>query len=121
MRGVALASPIRFLALQAAAAGQGVALVTSVLIGEDLTTGRLVRPFGPEVPGPYNYHLACPPEALDLPKVEAFRRWIEGEARRSVNAPAKPDTTAPTRSDATPASGALDSACARSGRLRSMR
>src|SRR4051812_14711581 len=94
-----------YLALQAAAAGQGVALVTSVLIGEDLTTGRLVRPFGPEVQGPYNYHLACLPEELDLPKVEAFRRWIEGEARRSVGAPTQPDTTAPTPSDATPASG----------------
>ncbi|HEY8382866.1 MAG TPA: transcriptional regulator GcvA [Microvirga sp.] len=66
-----------FLALQAAAAGQGVALATSVLIGEDLTTGRLVRPFGPEVPGPYNYHLVCPPEALARPKVAAFRAWLE--------------------------------------------
>lgn len=69
-----------YLALQAAAAGQGVALVTSVLIGNDLATGRLIRPFGPEVPGPYNYHLVCPPEALDLPKVAAFRHWIEAEA-----------------------------------------
>lgn len=65
-----------FLALQAAAAGQGVALATSVLIGDDLTTGRLVQPFGPEVPGHYNYHLVCPPPALDLPKVEIFLAWI---------------------------------------------
>jgi LysR family glycine cleavage system transcriptional activator len=69
-----------FLALQAAAAGQGVALVTSVLIGDDLATGRLVRPFGPEVPGAYNYHLVCPPENLALAKVGIFRSWIEQQA-----------------------------------------
>jgi LysR family transcriptional regulator, glycine cleavage system transcriptional activator len=79
-----------FLALQAAAAGQGVALVTSVLIGDDLATGRLVRPFGPDLPGTYNYHLVYPPEALDRPKVESFRRWIEEEARQS-SASAKAD------------------------------
>ena len=65
-----------FLSLQAAAAGQGVALATSVLIGDDLSTGRLVQPFGPEVPGHYDYHLVCPPAALDLPKVAAFLAWI---------------------------------------------
>jgi LysR family glycine cleavage system transcriptional activator len=70
-----------YLALQAAAAGQGVALVTSVLIGNDLATGRLVRPFGPDVPGAYNYHLVCPPENLELPKVGIFRSWIEQETR----------------------------------------
>jgi LysR family glycine cleavage system transcriptional activator len=70
-----------YLALQAAAAGQGVALVTSVLIGNDLATGRLVRPFGPEVPGAYNYHLVCPPENLELSKVGIFRSWIEQETR----------------------------------------
>jgi len=65
-----------FLALQAAAAGQGVALATSVLIGNDLSTHRLVQPFGPEVPGVYSYHFVCPPAALELPKVQAFRTWI---------------------------------------------
>lgn len=89
-----------YLALQAAAAGQGVALVTSVLIGDDLTTGRLVRPFGPEVPGPYNYHLVCPPEALGLPKVELFRRWIEKEARVSGNAAAEASPTSSETSHA---------------------
>lgn len=74
-----------FLALQAAAAGQGVALATSVLIGDDLATHRLVRPFGPDVPGLYGYHLVCPPSALELPKVEAFRSWI-----RALVGPPKP-------------------------------
>jgi LysR family glycine cleavage system transcriptional activator len=78
-----------YLALQAAAAGQGVALVTNVLIGDDLGTGRLVRPFGPDVPGPYNYYFVCLPDALGLPKVEAFRRWIEEESGKSPAAPGR--------------------------------
>jgi LysR family glycine cleavage system transcriptional activator len=67
-----------FLALQAAAGGQGVAMATSVLIGDDLANGRLVRPFGPDVPSPFNYYLVCPPAAAELPKVQAFARWIRG-------------------------------------------
>lgn len=78
-----------FLALQAAAAGQGVALATSVLIGEDLTTGRLVKPFGPEVPGAYDYHLVCPPASLELAKVASFVAWI-----RAVIAEKRPGGTA---------------------------
>ena len=69
-----------FLALQAAAGGQGVAIVTSVLIGDDLASGRLVRPFGPDVPSPYSYYLVCPPAAAELPKVQAFGRWIKEAA-----------------------------------------
>jgi LysR family transcriptional regulator, glycine cleavage system transcriptional activator len=70
-----------FLALQAAAAGQGVALATSVLIGGDLVSGRLVKPFGPEVPGAYSYYLVCPPTAVDTPKVANFRAWISEVVR----------------------------------------
>ncbi|HEX2555687.1 MAG TPA: transcriptional regulator GcvA [Microvirga sp.] len=69
-----------FLALQAAAGGQGVAIVTSVLIGDDVASGRLVRPFGPDVPSPYSYYLVCPPAAAELPKVQAFWRWIKEAA-----------------------------------------
>jgi LysR family glycine cleavage system transcriptional activator len=69
-----------FLALQAAAGGQGVAIVTSVLIGGDVASGRLVRPFGPDVPSPYSYYLVCPPAAGELPKVQAFWRWIKEAA-----------------------------------------
>lgn len=38
-----------FLALQAAASGQGVAVATNVLIGDFLDAGRLVRPFAHQV------------------------------------------------------------------------
>jgi LysR family glycine cleavage system transcriptional activator len=72
-----------FMTLQAAAAGQGVALATSVLIGDDLRTGRLVCPFGPEIPGRYSYYLVSPPAALGKPKVSAFRSWIKAAANAS--------------------------------------
>jgi hypothetical protein len=42
------------------------------------------------MPGYYNYHLVCPPAALDLAKVDAFRRWIEEEAREATAGPSKP-------------------------------
>src|SRR3954471_1429275 len=65
-----------FLALQAAASGQGVALATSVLIGDALEAGRLVRPFSHELRGPYEYYLVCPDTTADRPQIQAFRRWI---------------------------------------------
>jgi len=58
------------------------------LIGDDLAKGRLVRPFGPDVPSPYNYYLVCPPAAAELPKVQAFARWIRGLAEATQKAAA---------------------------------
>jgi LysR family transcriptional regulator, glycine cleavage system transcriptional activator len=68
-----------FLALQAAASGQGVALATSVLIGGELDAGRLVRPFTQEVKGPYRYYLVCPEATANRRNVAAFREWLLAE------------------------------------------
>jgi LysR family glycine cleavage system transcriptional activator len=68
-----------FLALQAAASGQGVALATSVLIGGELDAGRLVRPFTQEVKGPYRYYLVCPAATANRRNVAAFREWLFAE------------------------------------------
>jgi len=65
-----------FLALQAAASGQGVALATSVLIGDAIEAGRLVRPFAHEVRGPYEYYLVCPEATADRPQIRTFREWV---------------------------------------------
>lgn len=70
--------------LQAAAAGQGIALASSALIGDDLATGRLVRPFGDlSVRGPYGFYVVCPSAAADRDKVVAFREWALAEAADS--------------------------------------
>ncbi|WP_134498585.1 transcriptional regulator GcvA [Microvirga pakistanensis] len=69
-----------FLALQAAAAGQGVALATNVLIGDYLEAGRLVRPFPQEVRGINQYYVVCPEATADRPEIAAFRAWLLDEA-----------------------------------------
>jgi LysR family transcriptional regulator, glycine cleavage system transcriptional activator len=67
--------------LQAAAAGQGVALASSALIADDLATGRLVRPFGRlAVRGPYGFFIVSPLAAADRGKIVAFREWALAEA-----------------------------------------
>ncbi|WP_210201585.1 transcriptional regulator GcvA [Bosea sp. CS1GBMeth4] len=71
-----------FLALQAAASGQGIALATSALIGDYLEAGRLVRPFPQQLPGAYQYYVVCPETVADRPAIAAFRRWIHDEAAK---------------------------------------
>jgi LysR family glycine cleavage system transcriptional activator len=71
------------MALQAAIAGQGVALVSSGLIGDDLATGRLVRPFGDlSVRSPYSFYIVCPDATADSEKIVLFRDWALAEAAR---------------------------------------
>jgi LysR family glycine cleavage system transcriptional activator len=70
------------MALQACRAGQGVALGTEVLAGDDILAGRLVRPLREAVESGYPYWLVYPPAALKRPKVKRFRDWVQAEATR---------------------------------------
>ncbi len=74
------------LAVQAALAGHGVVLGSAALTEEDVARGRLVRPFPRTAAAPtrFCYYLVCPPHHLDLPKVDAFRRWVMAEASAAV-------------------------------------
>lgn len=72
-------------AIEAAMAGQGVALLDSALVAEELARGTLVQPFGPVLDG-YDYHLVCPPAAARDTAVEALRALLHdtrtpGQAR----------------------------------------
>lgn len=67
------------LLLQAAVAGQGVALARGALARDDLQCGNLVRPFELSLPVEFAYYLVCPEETADQPKVSAFRDWIKAE------------------------------------------
>ncbi len=84
------------LVVNAAVDGQGVALARSALIGDHLSTGRLVQPFELELPAEYSYYLVCPARALEHPKVRAFRDWVlaEVEADRERAAAAATQTAA---------------------------
>ena len=70
------------LVLEAAIAGQGVALAKGQLASEDLRAGRLVRPFDAAQPLDFAYWLVSPRRKTSLAKVAAFRRWLHDNAER---------------------------------------
>jgi LysR family glycine cleavage system transcriptional activator len=70
-------------AIQAAVAGQGIALAAVTLVSDELTAGNLSVPFGPMLAG-RGYYLVVPDNHLDDGNVEAVRDWLPGEAARFV-------------------------------------
>jgi len=70
-------------ALQAAMEGQGLALGSQALVGDDLAAGRLVRPFELNLPQSFGYFLTFPREHSDVRKIVAFRDWILSEIERN--------------------------------------
>lgn len=68
-------------AMQAAIAGQGVALVSLALVAEDLEAGRVVQPFGPTLPG-HTYHLVSRTRSAAATAVATWIRAELSERRR---------------------------------------
>ncbi len=68
------------LVVQAAVAGEGVALGRSVLVADELASGRLVKPFDVSLPVEFAYYVVSPRVTKDRPKVKAFREWLLQEA-----------------------------------------
>lgn len=68
------------LALQAAAAGGGIALGRLVYAVEDIAAKRLRIASPPVIRMDIAYYLLIPESRATLPPVAAFRTWIEGEA-----------------------------------------
>lgn len=66
-------------ALDAAVAGAGVTLSFKLIASDDVHSGRLVSPFGPELPLASGYHFVCPKGRETAPKVRAFRDWLFAE------------------------------------------
>lgn len=73
------------LAVQAAAAGQGVALAAQAIVATELESGQLVKPFGEMEGDPqaFCYYVVYPQTDGDRPKVRAFRDWVLAEAAAS--------------------------------------
>lgn len=69
------------LVIDAAIAGQGVALARSALAERDLREGRLVRPMPEETPAAFAYWIVCPKRGADSAKISRFRDWLLDEAR----------------------------------------
>ncbi len=72
------------MAVQAAIAGQGVALAGSVLVEDDVAAGRLVNPFELRFPVKFAYYVVCPEATVNQPRVVAFRNWLKEEAQTST-------------------------------------
>jgi LysR family glycine cleavage system transcriptional activator len=79
VRGVETASgqhfPGSLLAVQAAIAGQGVALVSLVLARDALASKLLVAPFDITLPGE-RYHFVCAQGIQDRPDIVELRNWL---------------------------------------------
>jgi LysR family glycine cleavage system transcriptional activator len=71
-------------AIQAAVAGQGIALAGVTLVAHELTAGNLSVPFGPMLAG-RGFYLVIPDNHLDDGNVEAVREWLTGEAASFVS------------------------------------
>lgn len=73
-------------AIQAAVAGQGVALTSLALVTEELAGGALVVPFGPTLMGE-GFHLVIPNGKAEDEHVSAVRDWLVDEAVAFLGAP----------------------------------
>lgn len=71
-------------AVEAALAGEAVALADFAMIANDLSEGRLVRPFELSIKAPaeFAYFLVYPNTSAADPRITAFRDWLVGEAGR---------------------------------------
>ena len=69
------------LLLDAAVSGQGVALARSMLVGEHLSSGRLVMPFDISIPAPLSYFAVYRSESNGRAEVAALLEWLMLVAR----------------------------------------
>lgn len=65
-------------AIQAALAGQGIALLSMDLLADDIAAGRLVQAFGPVIPG-HTYHLVRSAGHIPEPHVDAALIWLRSQ------------------------------------------
>jgi LysR family glycine cleavage system transcriptional activator len=71
-------------AIQAAVAGQGIALAGVTLVDDELRTGTLTVPLGPTLTG-RGFYLVIPDNQLEDDNIEAVREWLTGEAASFVS------------------------------------
>jgi LysR family glycine cleavage system transcriptional activator len=77
------------LAIDAAVAGQGIALARSALAARDLIAGRLVRPVADAAPAAFAYWIVCRKVTAEAPKIRRFRAWLLAQAADDTRALAR--------------------------------
>jgi LysR family glycine cleavage system transcriptional activator len=82
--------------VQAAIAGQGVALARVPLVAEPLARGELIEPFGPEgrLASPFSYWMIVRPDSGERNEVRKFCEWIE--SRSALTRQAMDEVPVPT-------------------------
>jgi LysR family glycine cleavage system transcriptional activator len=73
--------------IEAAIAGQGVALGRRSMVAQDLREGRLVQPFSLSLRPEFSYWVVCPEATTDKPKIVEFRTWLLEEAAAESERP----------------------------------
>ena len=90
VEGVGSAGGLTFdssdLALEAAAAGLGVALGSRIVVQADIDDGRLVMPFGDLTDEDLSYWFVYPRGSARKPNLSAFRDWLIEAAREADDA-----------------------------------
>jgi len=69
-----------YMVTQAALAHLGIGLLPTLLVQDDLSSGRLVDPLKLHFAGNEAYCLVYPPAKRNDPRLEQFRRWLLSEA-----------------------------------------
>jgi LysR family transcriptional regulator, glycine cleavage system transcriptional activator len=69
--------------IRAAVAGLGLALVPRVWVRQELASGQLLNPLCLGVTSKYGYYFVVPEHKVELPAVDAFRKWLQQEAAQT--------------------------------------
>ena len=79
-------------AVQAALDGNAVALADLAMVANDLSEGRLVRPFGLgiKVAPDFAYHLVYPQGSANDARIVAFKDWLLNEVHNPQPDPTRP-------------------------------
>lgn len=70
--------------IQSAIAGEGMALGRSLLVADELKTGRLIAPFDFKISSKFSYYFVCPKELSDQTQVSTFQDWLLNEAAETM-------------------------------------
>ncbi|WP_296180055.1 LysR substrate-binding domain-containing protein [Pseudomonas sp. UBA1879] len=75
------------LAMTVASQGSGLAMGDWALIGEDLSTGRLMTPFDLKVKTGAAYYVVYPPRSAAKPYIRELLDWLQAQAQARRNVP----------------------------------
>ncbi|TGW04952.1 LysR family transcriptional regulator, partial [Mesorhizobium sp. M2D.F.Ca.ET.145.01.1.1] len=73
------------LAIDAAVAGQGIALASRFLVAADLAAGRLIQPVRGEMRGTQDFYVVMPRKQRHPEPTQAVRQWLLDAGERALS------------------------------------